>query len=130
MRIIDWISDVCSSDLRRVGFFRCARPRLDKWLVVQLVEDDAFLADVREEVLPLADGLVHLSPAVHDEADRRLNFPVMQEVIHRLVPVGLVLAELPVVHDDQQVERSEEHTSELQSLMRISYAVSCLKQKK
>src|SRR3546814_13182284 len=79
MRIIDWISDVCSSDLRRVGFFRCARPRLDKWLVVQLVEDDAFLADVREEVLPLADGLVHLSPAVHDEADRRLNFPVMQE---------------------------------------------------
>src|SRR3546814_9517022 len=63
---------------RRVGFFRCARPRLDKWLVVQLVEDDAFLADVREEVLPL---------------------------------------------------RSEEHTSELQSLMRISYAVFCLKKK-
>src|SRR3546814_8118409 len=29
-----------------------------------------------------------------------------------------------------QVERSEEHTSELQSLMRISYAVSCLKKKK
>src|SRR3546814_20245895 len=28
------------------------------------------------------------------------------------------------------VERSEEHTSELQSLMRISYAVFCLKQKK
>src|SRR3546814_4866232 len=30
----------------------------------------------------------------------------------------------------RQVERSEEHTSELQSLMRISYAVFCLKQKK
>src|SRR3546814_5783453 len=29
-----------------------------------------------------------------------------------------------------QVERSEEHTSELQSLMRISYAVFCLKKKK
>src|SRR3546814_3572982 len=29
-----------------------------------------------------------------------------------------------------QVERSEEHTSELQSLMRISYAVFCLKQNK
>src|SRR3546814_9769669 len=29
-----------------------------------------------------------------------------------------------------EVERSEEHTSELQSLMRISYAVSCLKKKK
>src|SRR3546814_3532979 len=32
--------------------------------------------------------------------------------------------------DAQQVRRSEEHTSELQSLMRISYAVFCLKKKK
>src|SRR3546814_6727042 len=31
---------------------------------------------------------------------------------------------------DEQIERSEEHTSELQSLMRISYAVFCLKKKK
>src|SRR3546814_2081852 len=33
-------------------------------------------------------------------------------------------------HDLYYVERSEEHTSELQSLMRISYAVFCLKKKK
>src|SRR3546814_3820144 len=32
--------------------------------------------------------------------------------------------------DDQPCRRSEEHTSELQSLMRISYAVFCLKKKK
>src|SRR3546814_7314963 len=38
---------------------------------------------------------------------------------------GRVLAQLAVGH-----ERSEEHTSELQSLMRISYAVFCLKKKK
>src|SRR3546814_7775998 len=31
---------------------------------------------------------------------------------------------------EQQAQRSEEHTSELQSLMRISYAVFCLKKKK
>src|SRR3546814_7304838 len=31
---------------------------------------------------------------------------------------------------DEALQRSEEHTSELQSLMRISYAVFCLKQKK
>src|SRR3546814_1661083 len=92
---------------RRVGFFRCARPRLDKWPVVQLVEDDAFLADVRDEVLLLADGLVHLSPDVYDEADRRLNFPLMPDALHRLVPVGLVPAELPAVPDDQQVEVCE-----------------------
>src|SRR3546814_7906617 len=33
-------------------------------------------------------------------------------------------------HKDVIVDRSEEHTSELQSLMRISYAVFCLKKKK
>src|SRR3546814_8237458 len=32
--------------------------------------------------------------------------------------------------DDMNIDRSEEHTSELQSLMRISYAVFCLKKKK
>src|SRR3546814_4932391 len=34
------------------------------------------------------------------------------------------------LHDGNPFERSEEHTSELQSLMRISYAVFCLKKKK
>src|SRR3546814_3577123 len=33
-------------------------------------------------------------------------------------------------HEPAEAERSEEHTSELQSLMRISYAVFCLKKKK
>src|SRR3546814_16214359 len=36
----------------------------------------------------------------------------------------------PAVRGDVQLARSEEHTSELQSLMRISYAVFCLKKKK
>src|SRR3546814_7457654 len=35
----------------------------------------------------------------------------------------------PHIIDSLQVNRSEEHTSELQSLMRISYAVLCLKKK-
>src|SRR3546814_3379435 len=52
---------------------------------------------------------------------------------------GLVLSgttgEAPTLTDDEKLElftavRSEEHTSELQSLMRISYAVFCLKKKK
>src|SRR3546814_8500337 len=37
---------------------------------------------------------------------------------------------LKAFHDANDVRRSEEHTSELQSLMRISYAVFCLKKKK
>src|SRR3546814_5736657 len=36
----------------------------------------------------------------------------------------------PAIRIDQGMQRSEEHTSELQSLMRISYAVFCLKKKK
>src|SRR3546814_7187993 len=39
-------------------------------------------------------------------------------------------ASLPVATDPAAIARSEEHTSELQSLMRISYAVFCLKKKK
>src|SRR3546814_9023982 len=43
-------------------------------------------------------------------------------------PPGLCTAERPSVPAAR--DRSEEHTSELQSLMRISYAVFCLKKKK
>src|SRR3546814_10335845 len=39
------------------------------------------------------------------------------------------VGEVVAGHDLQAVPRSEEHTSELQSLMRISYAVFCLKKK-
>src|SRR3546814_7823811 len=44
---------------------------------------------------------------------------------------GAVAAEAPLRHSprDDRSLRSEEHTSELQSLMRISYAVFCLKKK-
>src|SRR3546814_10201613 len=60
----------------------------------------------------------------------------------RLSPDGEILAEIPlpakrptmIVFGDDDLRtafvRSEEHTSELQSLMRISYAVFCLKKKK
>src|SRR3546814_8160995 len=45
-----------------------------------------------------------------------------QHVVHELMGLASLI--------DQLVFRSEEHTSELQSLMRISYAVFCLKKKK
>src|SRR3546814_8221637 len=43
---------------------------------------------------------------------------------------SITLSEEQLAHARARVERSEEHTSELQSLMRISYAVFCLKKKK
>src|SRR3546814_4663081 len=51
----------------------------------------------------------------------------------RAMPRQFVRAEGPWMHDTEggrYLDRSEEHTSELQSLMRISYAVFCLKKKK
>src|SRR3546814_8695204 len=47
-----------------------------------------------------------------------------------LVGFGSCMMARPVVDLPQPDSRSEEHTSELQSLMRISYAVFCLKKKK
>src|SRR3546814_5149358 len=62
----------------------------------------------------LRDGRARVCVAT-DVAARGIDLPNLGLVIH---------ADLP--HDP---ERSEEHTSELQSLMRISYAVFCLKKK-
>src|SRR3546814_8343651 len=67
--------------------------------------DPAFAWDATEEWLAASDG---------QQAHTRTTLDDMEE------GVG--------IHDPDN--RSEEHTSELQSLMRISYAVFCLKKKK
>src|SRR3546814_371160 len=56
-----------------------------------------------------------------------------QPVIFSKPPTAVVAWNDPIRHNakvTQQLDRSEEHTSELQSLMRISYAVFCLKKKR
>src|SRR3546814_3706120 len=58
------------------------------------------------------------------------RFEVGNEVFHALEePTSLNTMELLPRLKQAGVARSEEHTSELQSLMRISYAVFCLKKK-
>src|SRR3546814_2289161 len=57
--------------------------------------------------------------------DRHRNRPALLRTVR---PVGT--QELPALGRHLGAGRSEEHTSELQSLMRISYAVFCLKKKK
>src|SRR3546814_7728449 len=120
MRISDWSSDVCSSDL----FQELAHlAQLD--LVVAFIGDRAELDLLDLDLLGLLLGLVGLLllvepelAEVHDLADRRIG-------------VGLDLDQVePGLFGQLQGLRSEEHTSELQSLMRISYAVFCLKKKK
>src|SRR3546814_10901711 len=72
----------------------------------------------------LAGHVAVVDPA--DAAEDRVQRPerMLQE---RLAGGG---QDQPVDAAVEPVERSEEHTSELQSLMRISYAVFCLKNKK
>src|SRR3546814_1987081 len=93
--------------------------------------DDAALAEARE--IGGVDDLRVLDPpaaialvGVRHRLDRieRLGVGLVADRVDR---------DLEAVHRraaHQVLERSEEHTSELQSLMRISYAVFCLKKKK
>src|SRR3546814_5947244 len=72
--------------------------------------------------------LSHRAPPARGDAAMRAMFAARKEVF-----IDLLKWDLPVLAGayelDQFDDRSEEHTSELQSLMRISYAVFCLKKK-
>src|SRR3546814_6517910 len=99
MRISDWSSDVCSSDLEMPD---PADPEHGQRHRQQRLHGD-LLQRLAEELLPLTIDLQQQQP------ERRRRGGLEPEVLRN---------------------RSEEHTSELQSLMRISYAVLCLKKKK
>src|SRR3546814_9923275 len=105
MRISDWSSDVCSSDLgSHLAFFGLAlRPR-------PLENLRSRGAGNGQHAVHIAENQVARLDHHAGEADREADFA-------RAVLVGSAV-------------RSEEHTSELQSLMRISYAVFCLKKQK
>src|SRR3546814_1002375 len=113
MRISDWSSDVCSSDLRL----------LDR--MGDEEEGFALLRDQGQQVLlELAPGLLvdRRERLVHQQhlgvdGEGAGKADALAHAARQLVRVGLLET------------RSEEHTSELQSLMRISYAVFCLKKK-
>src|SRR3546814_5708505 len=59
----------------------------------------------------------------------QLSFFELGQASHEAQPVAQVKMRMPMQHGNLAC-RSEEHTSELQSLMRISYAVFCFKKKK
>src|SRR3546814_8078106 len=137
MRISDWSSDVCSSDLYvRTLRLRDNYPGIRAMGYVSSVAPqdlDAFMRSVRQESpagfsnpLILRDFKLRAppppieptTPAVHAvvlytepltaDSERALGIDMMQDAGRRAVLEAAV--------------RSEEHTSELQSLMRISYA--------
>src|SRR3546814_1999319 len=99
MRISDWSSDVCSSDLNS-DFLRQRQ----------------------------APALLRRSRTVRSRRKRNANH---DRCFSQLAATtgGAALPRWPTAQALRN-RRSEEHTSELQSLMRISYAVFCLKKKK
>src|SRR3546814_6855803 len=140
MRISDWSSDVCSSDLAADG------------AALHGGGADLLVAQHAEQLAEALDLLLHHPPecfrrhvaAGHAGAaggDDAVDFGVRDQplqggddavaVVGDDGALGHLVA-VPCDHLDKAVPRavrSEEHTSELQSLMRISYAVFCLKTK-
>src|SRR3546814_2039281 len=87
-----------------------------------------------EHTLSLHDALPiyrhgALEPLSSPDIDRQVNLLVLEHPVS-VVRVQTGIADTALDHFEVQFQRSEEHTSELQSLMRISYAVFCLKKKK
>src|SRR3546814_6523939 len=111
MRISDWSSDVCSSDLRQT----IRLPVLtSSWQTVPLrYVAGADAKDATFEVTGTGSGRFRVGVASLMPADNIHGWRADTVAILKSLRSG----------------RSEEHTSELQSLMRISYAVFCLKKK-
>src|SRR3546814_1050596 len=118
MRISDWSSDVCSSDLpflihplsgdiTTIGGERHILPAINEISLLRETRQAAKLEVVINDKTMLeelaCDGVLVATPAGSTAYNLSANGPILP--------------------------RSEEHTSELQSLMRISYAVFCLKKK-
>src|SRR3546814_7810644 len=145
MRISDWSSDVCSSDLQidqRTGLAAAARAEgrevmeaagIDR---ARSAEETARRGDL-VKILPI-DGATRSGGSTWQSIARGTGRVEVDQLNGEIVLLGrLHGVPTPVNAMLQQVgnelalsgARSEEHTSELQSLMRISYAVFCLKKK-
>src|SRR3546814_10000363 len=116
MRISDWSSDVCSSDL--------ARRIAGGGEGVRLFDENGMATPYLDEIAERLGDLDEGYRTSRGFYDALLAYELLEPF------------SLEVTLDDGSTNslvgfhiRSEEHTSELQSLMRISYAVLCLKKK-
>src|SRR3546814_5517718 len=122
MRISDWSSDVCSSDLQA----RAALP--DAWAAVK--------CGVPREVIEIINAALAKAMPVKPRVWKRLDsYSALMVDYHNAIAavfwnLGPECCWIVFNEPRPAGTRSEEHTSELQSLMRISYAVFCLKTKK
>src|SRR3546814_9725131 len=131
MRISDWSSDVCSSDLitaevEPVGGFigdAFAQPIFQGGTLLVYIgfifAQDPILGAAAIALYPFQGWLIpRLQRKVNQLGKQRVR--TMRQISDK---IGESVGGIQDIH----ANRSEEHTSELQSLMRISYAVFCLK---
>src|SRR3546814_6364401 len=117
MRISDWSSDVCSSDLGP----RCFHPSGGRvyawrWCASSCDVSNLLFQNARNRTIGINSNAAAASPGCR--ANREAS------------PMGAAKDGVNPFTLDSGGLRSEAHTSELQSLMRISYAVFCLKKKR
>src|SRR3546814_9061374 len=136
----DWSSDVCSSDLHRsdaVGeIFLLAHDfgHLGLEAVCFVDRNERFGRGLDCAVLDRLLGLDIVRE--HRSGEQRLQVDHVRRLARRIgidVIAHVVPAEIVIAGADERsgtAARSEEHTSELQSIMSISYAVYCLNKKK
>src|SRR3546814_7203746 len=117
MRISDWSSDVCSSDL--INAVVCNIRDFDAFLCCQ-PDGNGVHAYART-----GNDLAPLHAADHLFRELRIAVKHCIGIAQQLLEFFRAFTQ--AVYD---LGRSEEHTSELQSLMRKSYAVFCMKKKK
>src|SRR3546814_3485372 len=147
MRISDWSSDVCSSDLADAVLKRIARYASGWWPFLTKPEaipgrldfirsQPDYNGRLDEVFYGFATTRVGEGHAVHDDPRARPGM-TRQEIIDRLgwfAELGVTHSSVPIpalqragdYYDYKQWVRSEEHTSELQHIMRTPYSVFCL----
>src|SRR3546814_2978342 len=120
MRISDWSSDVCSSDLRRVGVQRRCRDvvglaQVEEHVRAEVARGQVAIGGQAQVAFLLAREHPGAVAVARDHPGKVAHVGDLVQQPGRVLAVG--------------EQRSEEHTSELQSLMSHSYAVFCLKTK-
>src|SRR3546814_4262972 len=123
MRISDWSSDVCSSDLMNVFDVHVNRVPVTAEVVATSYRPGRFF-----------NASLDKASEFNERQSIRLRLPDGREfavvqiagLVARRISCHLSQGQMARVGERFGLIRSDEHTSELQSLMRISYAVFCL----
>src|SRR3546814_1295940 len=142
MRISDWSSDVCSSDLgvvsRVAWWLRWSPSRPGAWIATSTAPPCRSLisrarpsaSSRRASADNSAGNAISYSRATVEFLRVSACSAAFQSTARSLAHAGASAGTTRALCSTPCLRRSEEHTSELQSLMRISYAVFCLKKKK